>query len=1075
MLRSRSSWIWCGLVACLCLGPFVVSTSGQEVKASPSASVKETAWEQLKQGLSYRSIGPFRGGRSAACVGVPGQTNHFFFGATGGGVWKTEDGGNTWFNVSDGYFGNSIGAVALAESDPNVLYVGGGEKTVRGNVSHGDGVWKSLDGGRSWQFVGLGDTQFISRIRIHPRDPDTVFVAAMGHLYGPNQQRGVYRSRDGGKSWEQVLFVNDEAGAVDLMIDPNNSRVLYASIWQVRRTPYSLESGGPASGLWKSTDGGDSWTDISRRPGLPQGTLGIIGVAVSPVNSQRVWASVEAEDGGLFRSDDGAQTWRRVNSDRQLRQRAWYYSRVYAGPQDQDEVYVLNVDFLRSKDGGKTFSSLDTPHGDHHDLWIDPRDPNRMIVADDGGAQVSFNHGQTFSTYLNQPTAQFYRVTTDNHFPYRIYGAQQDNSTVRILHRSDAGSLTDQHWETTAGGESGHLAPHPNNPEVVFGGSYGGYLTRIDHRTREVRNVHIWPDNPIGYGAGEIKYRFQWNFPIHFSPHNPNRLYAAANVLFVSEDEGESWTAISPDLTRNDPTKLRPSGGPITKDNTSVEYYCTIFAFAESTHEPGVLWAGSDDGLVHVSRDAGTNWTNVTPTDLPEWAQINCLEVDPHQPGGLYVVATRYKSNDFKPYLFKTSDYGQTWTEITKGIDRKHFTRVLRADPARKGLLYVGTERGMYISLNDGQQWEPFQLDLPMVPITDLTIKNHDLVVATQGRSFYVLDDLTPLHQWNESLTTQATVFLQPRPIHRVRGGGSGKASRTAGANPKSGLNFRFWLKEAPASGVALEIVTPQGDVARRFVSAGERKPDELALTIQSGWNSVSWDLNYAGAETFEGMILWGGGTGGPRAVPGTYTARLVSLEAPPGPAANAAPETSPAPTEAPKPNVLAETKFEILPDPRSSASAADLQAQFDLLREIRDKLSETHRAIKTIRELKQQLQSWRKKLERRDDAKELVAKIGNMDQSLTQIEEALYQTKLQSAQDPLNFPIRLNNRLSGLVEVVGSGDYRPTRQAYLVRDEVVGLIDAELGKLRSITEKDLSELNTAIQTANIPAITLPQ
>lgn len=1056
-----------GWILSFCLIGFGLGQSPQQATLGPAQASHSSGWEQLQQQLSYRSIGPFRGGRSAACIGVPGQSNHFLFGATGGGVWKTEDGGHTWFNISDGYFGGSIGAVAMAESDPNVIYVGGGEKTVRGNVSHGDGVWKSLDGGKSWQSVGLVDTQFIPRIRIHPRDPDTVYVAAMGHLYGPNQQRGVFRTQDGGKSWEQVLFVNDEAGAVDLVIDPNNARVLYASIWQVRRTPYSLESGGPASGLWKSTDGGDTWTDISRHSGLPQGTLGIIGVAVSPVNSQRVWASVEAEDGGLFRSEDAGQTWRRVNSDRNLRQRAWYYSRVYAGPQDADEVYVLNVDFLRSKDGGQTFSSIETPHSDHHDLWIDPRDPNRLIVADDGGAQVSFNRGQTFSTYLNQPTSQFYRVTTDHHFPYRIYGAQQDNSTVRIPHRSDAGSLTEQHWEPTAGGESGHLAPHPNNPEVVFGGSYGGYLTRIDHRTNEVRNVHIWPDNPMGYGAGDLKYRFQWNFPIHFSPHHPNRLYAAANVLFVSEDEGESWSAISPDLTRNDPTKMRSSGGPITKDNTGVEYYCTIFAFAESTHEAGVLWTGSDDGLIHVSRDAGATWSNVTPVDLPEWAQINCLEIDPHHPGGLYVAATRYKSNDFKPYLFKTTDYGQTWTEITQGIDRKHFTRVLRADPGRPGLLYAGTERGMYVSINDGQTWEPFQLNLPMVPITDLTIKNHDLIVATQGRSFYVLDDLTPLHQWNESASTSSLVALQPRPTYRLRGGGSGQASRTAGANPKPGVTLRFWLKEKPTRDLALEIVDPQGQVARRYVSAGDRDKQELPLNLQTGWNSVYWDMNYPGAETFDGLILWGGGTGGPRAVPGTYRARWLDIGTP-----GEATATETSAESVPKPP-LAEVTFQILPDPRSSSSVDDLQAQFELLTQIRDKLSETHRAIKNARELRSQLDLWNQKLERQDDTQALRTRIGELKQRLTAIEEALYQTKLQSAQDPLNFPIRLNNRLSGLVDVVSSGDYRPTKQAYLVRDEIVGLIDVELGKLRSVIEQDLNELNAAIQAANIPAIAL--
>jgi photosystem II stability/assembly factor-like uncharacterized protein len=1051
-----------------------VSESPPVNSSSESADGQE-GWDQLQSTLNYRLIGPFRGGRSAACVGVLGKPNHFLFGATGGGVWKTEDGGNTWFNLSDGYFGGSIGAVAIADSDPNVIYVGGGEKTVRGNVSHGDGVWKSLDGGQTWQHLGLEDTQFIPRIRIHPTDPDTVYVAALGHLFGPNQQRGVFRTRDGGKHWEQVLFVNDEAGAVDLLLDPNNPRVVYATIWQVKRTPYSLESGGPSSGIWKSTDGGDNWTEITRNPGLPAGMIGIAGVAVSPVDSKRVWAIVEAEEGGLFRSDDAGQSWQRVNQQRDLRQRAWYYSRVYAGPRDLDEVYVLNVQFWRSQDGGTNFSSIDTPHGDHHDLWIDPGDPERMIIADDGGAQVSFNRGATFSTYHNQPTAQFYRVTTDNHFPYRIYGAQQDNSTVRILHRGDGGSITETDWESTAGGESGYLAPHPDDPEVVFGGSYGGYLTRINHRTKEYRDVNIWPDNPIGYGAGELKYRFQWNFPIHFSPHNPNRLYAAANVLFVSEDEGESWTPISPDLTRNDPTKLVASGGPITKDNTSVEYYCTIFAFAESPHEAGVLWAGSDDGLLHLSRDSGANWTNVTPPDLPEWAQINSIEVCPHQPGGLYLAATRYKSDDFKPYLFKTGDYGQTWTPIQQGIDRKHFTRVVRSDPGRRGLLYAGTENGMYISFDDGARWQRFQLNLPQVPITDLTIKNNDLIVATQGRSFYVLDDLTPLHQWQPGLLQQPAFLWTPRASYRLRGRGTGTATRTTGANPRPGIDFRFYLKDAPQQ-LTLEIRDPSGQLVRRFTSDEKRDKQELAVEAKTGIQRVNWDLTYPGAETFEGMVLWGGGTNGPRAVPGKYTATLTAtttLSDDQPPAAEAADPASE--SKAAEPNrqvVVREVGFEILPDPRSSATIEDMQKQFDLLIEIRDKLSQTHRAIAEIRRLREQLNTLNQRL---TDQQDLKAQLEQISGRLTSIEEALYQTKLRSSQDPLNYPIRLNNRLSGLVGVVGGGDFRPTRQAYQVRDEVVGLIDVQLAELKKMMDTDLPQFNENCRQAAIPAIFLPE
>ncbi len=661
--------------------------------------------------MEWRCIGPFRGGRSAAVTGVPGRPNLYYFGSTGGGVWKTENGGQTWENISDGYFGGSIGAVEVSKSDPNVIYVGGGEKTLRGNVSYGYGVWKSVDGGETWKNVGLNNSRHISRIRIHPDNPDIAYTAVIGDIYKPTPERGVYRTTDGGKSWDRVLFANDQAGAVDLILDPNNPRIMFASTWRVKRTPYSLESGGEGSALWKSTDSGETWTNISSSKGLPEDLLGIIGITVSPVNSKRVFAIIEAKDGGVFRSDDGGKNWSRVNESRSLRQRAWYYSRIYADTKDEDIVYVVNVAYHRSKDGGKSFEAFSAPHGDHHDLWIAPENNQRMIIGDDGGAQVSVDGGKNWSTYYNQPTAQFYRVTTDNHFPYRIYGAQQDNSTVRILHRTEGGSIGPDDWEPTAGGESAHIAVDPGNNEVVYGGSYGGFLTRVDHSNEQVRAVNVWPDNPMGYGAEGMKYRFQWNFPIFFSSHNPKKLYAASNHLHTSTNGGQSWEVISPDLTRNDSSKLISSGGPITKDNTGVEYYCTIFAAVESLHEEGVIWTGSDDGLVYITKDGGQNWTNVTPSGLPEWIMINSLEVDPFNKGGLYLAATMYKSGDYSPYLYRTLDYGNTWEKITEGIDKGHFTRVIRADPGRKGLLYCGTESGMYISYDDGQSWQVWAVE----------------------------------------------------------------------------------------------------------------------------------------------------------------------------------------------------------------------------------------------------------------------------------------------------------------------------------------------------------------------------
>lgn len=1012
--------------------------------AQPKAGVDAA----LLQDLKYRPIGPFRGGRSAACCGVPGKPMLFYFGATGGGVWKTTDGGASWDNISDGYFGGSIGAVEVSTADPNVIYVGGGEVTVRGNVSHGNGVWKSTDAGKSWSHLGLQDTHHIPRIRVHPKNADLVYVAALGHLYGPNKQRGVFRSKDGGKNWEHILHVSDEAGAVDLLLDPNNPRIIYATLWKVKRTPWSLDSGGPGSGLWKSSDGGDTWQEIMRHPGLPQGTIGIIGVAVSPVDSERVWAIVEAEEGGVFRSDNGGASWSRINQSNDLRQRAWYYTRIYAGPKNKDEVYVLNVEFWRSGDGGKTFKSFDTPHVDHHDLWIDPNEPERMVIANDGGGQVTFNAGKHWSTYHNQPTAQFYRVTTDNHFPYRIYGAQQDNSTVRILSRGDGATIDEHDWESTAGGESGWLAPDPKNPDIVYGGSYAGYLTRKNHKTKEVRNINVWPDSPIGHGAEKLKYRFQWNFPIFFSPHDANTLYTAGNALFKTTNEGQSWQAISPDLTRDDKTKQGSSGGPITKDNTSVEYYCTVFAAAESPHEAGVLWCGSDDGLLHLSRDAGKTWAKVTPPDLPEWTQINSIEVHPFEKGGLYVAATRYKLDDFRPYLYRTTDYGKTWKKIVAGIPDQHFTRVVRADPKRKGLLYAGTENGMYISFDDGDHWQPFQLNLPIVPITDLALKNDDLVVATQGRSFWVLDDLTLLHQLKPEVTQKPLHVYTPREVHRLPGGHTDTPPRSEGQNPVNGVVLFYYLKEAPTSDnpLSLELLDKDGKVIRKYSTHAKGKDEKLHAA--AGMNRFVWDLRYPRAEEFSGMVLWGG-LPAPKAVPGDYQVRL-NLGA--------------------KEQVMA---LKVLPDPRTSATVPDMQEQFEFLVEVRDKLTAMHRSIKKLREVRSQLQTIVKKLDEKkhaDAIKSANAMIGKM----TAVEEALHQTKAQSGQDVLNFPIRLNNKLASLAGNVASGDYRPTDQAQAVKKELIAAADVELGKLSEVWEKEVPQFNQLLDKLQVPAVNLP-
>ena len=1019
----------------------------------PAAKKENGFDEKLYDALEYRLVGPFRGGRSAAVTGVPGKPMLYYFGATGGGVWRTTDGGQSWENISDGFFGGSIGAVAVSEWDPNVIYVGEGEVTVRGNVSSGFGMWKSVDAGKTWTHIGLDDSRHITRIRIHPRNPDLVYAAVLGHLYGPNQMRGVYRSKDGGATWQRILFANENAGAVDLIMDPTNPRILYASTWRVRRTPYSLESGGEGSHLWKSTDGGDTWKKITRNKGLPQtGTVGIIGVTVSPVNPDRVWAIIEHENGGVFRSEDGGETWRKINSERKLRQRAWYYSRIYADPQNEDIIYALNVRFWRSKDGGTSWQRIATPHGDHHDLWIAPEDPQRMIVADDGGAQVTVNGGQGWTTYHNQPTAQFYRVTTDDSFPYRIYGAQQDNSTVRIKSRSDRGGITERDWEPSAGGESGWLAPDPKNNDIVYGGSYGGFLTRVNHATGEVRSVNVWPDNPMGHGAEGMNPRFQWNFPILFSRHDPNVLYTAGNFLFKTTNEGQSWERISPDLTRNDPSRLGPSGGPITKDNTGVEYYSTIFAVAESVHEPGVIWAGSDDGLIHITRDGGKTWQNVTPPKkiMPEWIQINSIEAHPFEKGGLYVAATMYKSDDFAPYLYKTTDYGKSWKKITKGIDAQHFTRVIRADPKRRGLLYAGTEYGMYISFDDGANWQKFQLNLPIVPITDLAIKNDDLVVATQGRSFWVLDDLTPLHELDAEIAGKAFHLFSPRPAYRVPGFSFFGPPKNSGQNPPNGVVLHYYFKDVPDSAsVRLVILQQDGEVIRSFSPRAKKKPEQMAA--KAGMNRFVWNMRYPDAESFKGLIMWAGSVRGPKAAPGQYQARLVvgsdSVTVP----------------------------FEIRKDPRSSSSEADLRAQFDFLIAVRDKLSETHKTIKEIRAVRKQVKDIQKRTKTADNAGEIKAAAKAFLDAARKIEQALYQTKNQSRQDPLNFPIRLNNKLAALASVVARGDFRPTDQAVAVKKELTAKIDAELARWQELKASSLDKINALVKAADIPAIQLQE
>ncbi len=1047
--------------------------------------------------LEWRLIGPFRGGRVVAVAGDPARDQVFYFGSTGGGVWKTTDGGVFWENISDGFFKRaSVGAIAVAESDPNVIYVGMGEVSIRGNVAHGDGVYKSTDAGKTWTQCGLEETRHIAKIRIHPKNPDLLYVAALGHAHGPNKERGVYRSKDGGKTWEQVLFRSETAGASDLVMDPHNPRVLYVSFWEARRDAHQLISGGEGSGIFKTTDGGDTWAEITRNPGLPKGVLGKIGLAASPARRDRIWALIEAEDGAVFRSDDGA-TWERLSEDRNLRQRAWYYMHIYAHPTNPETLWALNVPAFKSTDGGKTFAQFPIPHGDNHDLWIDPNNPERMIQGNDGGAAVSFNGGETWSTLYNQPTAEFYHVTTDAETPYGVYGAQQDNTTIAGPSRSAMAAIPQSEWFEVGGGESGYIAVRPDDPNIIFAGSYGGAITRLDRRTGQRRNINVWPEPHLGWGAKDVKYRFNWTAPIMLSPHDPQTLYITGNHVFRSTDEGSSWETVSPDLTRNDITKMEASGGPITKDNTGAEYYGTIFALAESPVQQGILWAGSDDGLVHLSRDNGANWENVTPKDVGEWALISIIEASPHDPATAYIAATRYKLDDFRPYLYKTNDYGKHWTKITGGIAENDFTRVIREDPARRGLLYAGTETGVHVSLDDGGHWQPLQLNLPVVPIHDLVVKDSDLIAATHGRAFWVLDDLTSLRQaTNETVKGDFHLF-PPRPTVRFvtnrgffRQATPGKNYQMtgatiltkiqekkadgsvverfldAGSNPPDGVLVTYYLKEKAEKPVTLTFLDHDGNEIKTYKSKEAAntdgvgaapdlpspttippKKEEPKAPTEPGINRFVWDMRYADAESIDGFFTAEGTLPGPIAAPGTYQVRLTVGD-----------ETQ-------------TQSFTIEKDPRVSATQADLDAQFALLCRIRDTINATHATIKTLRAVRAQAEEWEKRASDEKVNPAITEHIAALKERLAPIEEDLIQTQAKVRSDTLNFPVKVNSKLAGVYGAVAGADAAPTKQSVAVYESLAGRADAHRTTLDAIIERDVAALNTMIRDAQIPAI----
>ncbi|HEX9730123.1 MAG TPA: glycosyl hydrolase [Gemmatimonadales bacterium] len=1035
-----------------------VSVLASLLPAAVAPSVVAQGYDStLFNALEWRMIGPFRGGRSAAVAGHAAQPYTYYFGGTGGGVWKTTDGGMAWEPVTDGTdMAGSIGAIAVAPSDPNVVYVGTGESPPRGNVSPGNGMYRSTDGGATWAPIGLASAGQIGGIVVHPTDHELLYVAALGHIFGPNPERGVFRSRDGGATWEKILYRNEDAGAIDLVMDPTNPRIIYAALWQVRRYPWTMESGGPGSGLFKTTDGGDSWTEITRHEGMPEGTIGKIGVTVSPVNPNRVWAIVEADEGGVFRSDDGGRRWTRVNDERRLRQRAWYYTHIHADPKDVETVYVMNTGFYRSVDGGATYSAIRVPHGDNHALWIAPNDAARMINGNDGGANVSYNGGVTWTRQDNQPTAQMYHAFATSDVPYKVCGGQQDNSTICVPSRTTGFAIQPLDYDYGVGGcESGYVTQRPDNPNIYFAGCYGGQLDRHDLSTGQERSVSVWPDNPMGWGAADLRERFQWTYPIIVSPHAPSTLFVTSQHVHRTTDEGQSWERISPDLTRNDTSKMGPSGGPITKDNTSVEYYGTVFTLTPSPHEADVIWAGSDDGLVHVTRDGGRRWNNVTPNNLPEWALISIIDVSPHDPATAYVAATRYKLDDVTPYIYKTTNYGQSWRLITRGIPRGHFIRTVREDLGRPGLLYAGGEFGVYVSFNGGDDWQSLQLNLPVVPIHDLILKDTDVIVATHGRSFWIMDDITPLRSLNAQVAAADAHLFTPRPTPRMGGGGGfGGGATGVGRNPPAGVMTFFYLRAADEDAeVTLDFLEQDGDLIQSYSTTARDRGSRLE--VAPGMNRFVWNLRYPDASRFPGLIMWGGSTAGPRAVPGTYQVRLT---------VGAWSSTQP---------------IALLPDPRLRVSQTDLKEQFDFLIRIRDRVSEANDAVSRIRTVRGQVDGVVERVNTAGDAIDRAAVdsvkqlASALNEAMREIEEAVYQTRNRSNQDPLNFPIRLNNKIAALTGVVSSGDFRPTDQAYAVFEELSAQLQVQLDRLSALLTERVPQFNTLVGGLNLPAIVI--
>lgn len=1035
-------------------------------RSNQTATSASSVDPAILKGYQWRSIGPQRGGRSIAASGVKGRPKEAYFGAVGGGLWKTTDGGAKWVPVTDGQLhSSSVGAVAVSESNPDTVFIGMGEACIRGNIMPGDGVYKSTDAGKTWAHVGLAESQAISKIRIHPTNPDVVFVASFGKYSAPSEERGVFKSADGGKTWKRTLFRDNKTGAVDLAIDHNNPNVIYAALWEAYRLEYQMSSGGPGCGLFKSTDGGETWQEITRNPGLPSGVVGRIGVAVSGADSNRVYALVENENGGLFSSDDAGTTWKLINSNRSIRQRAFYYTHVTADTKNKDTVYLLNTSIFRSTDGGKTLTSIGTgTHGDHHDLWVDPDNPQHLVLGNDGGGAVSMTGGQVAGGqgWSGQafPTGQFYHVITTKHVPYHVCGAQQDSTTMCVPSNTNqgggrggggGGNAAPPPTYTVGGGEPGYIAPDPKDTDVFFaGGNNGTFITRLNRKTGELREVGPYPRLFSGEPASALVERIQWTFPIIFSPVDPNVLYTATQHVWKTTNGGQSWQKISRDLTRHDPKTMGESGGPITHDMNSPEVYATVFALGPGKTDVNVIWAGSDDGLIHVTRDGGKTWTNVSPKDMPEFGRVSIIDASAFDAGTAYVAVKKPLLNDFAPYLFRTHDFGKTWTKITNGIGPLDYVHAVREDPTRKGLLYAGTQHGIYVSFNDGDRWESLSLNLPDTQVCDIIVEKNDLVMTTHGRGFYILDHLGPLRE-HDAAVADVHLFKTEDGI------------RSAG-----GARIAYLLKK-PVQKLTIEILDGKGQALRTFTASpprvqgeggrrgageegggegegggGGRFGGQINPPMTAGLHNITWDLRHASATAFPGMVLWGGGVAGPAVLPGNYQVRLT---------ADGKKLTQP---------------LSVKRHPLINVADADLQEQFALASQIRDKLSEANNAVIQIRKLKEQVAE---RIKKSNDNAQLKAAGATLTQNLSAVEAEIYQVRNQSNQDPLNFPIKINNRLAALLSTVNRGDGKPIGNALPVFNDLKAELKVQTDRLAKVLSTDLAAFNAEVKQLSLETV----